>query len=120
MKICKKEDKADTGNNYRGITLPSTVGKTFCKILTDRMGTLVETEKDTIEGQAGFRPNRRCVVHVCTVGKIIESSKNAGLTTYCFFLDVQKVYDCMEKLVVKKLWELRIGGKMGRMMKNDY
>ena len=33
------------------------------------------------------------VDHVYTLGKIIGGRKDAGLTTYCFFLDVQKAYD---------------------------
>ena len=45
------------------------------------------------EGQAGFRPNRSCVDYVYTLGKIIQGRKDAGLTTYCFFLHVQKAYD---------------------------
>ena len=35
------------------------------------------------EGQAGFRPNRICVDHVHTLGKIIQGRQDAGLTTYC-------------------------------------
>ena len=43
---------------------------------------------------------RRPCVHI---RKIIQGRKDAGLTTYCFFLDVQKAYDTsMEKLVVAK------------------
>ena len=82
-------DKADPGN-YRGITLLSTVGKIFCKILNDRVGTMLEKEEKISEGQAGFRPNRSCVDHIYALSKIIQGRKDAGLTTYCFFLDVQK------------------------------
>ena len=81
----RKGDKVGPGNN-RGMT----VGETCCKILNDRMGTMMEKEDKLSEGQAGFRPNRSCVHHVYTVGKIILGWINAGPTTYCFFLDIQK------------------------------
>ena len=68
------------------ITLLSTVGETFCKILNDRMRTMVEKEEKISEGQAGFRPNRSCVDHVYTLCKIIQGRKDAGRTTYCFFM----------------------------------
>ena len=45
--------------------------------------------RDTLsEGQAGFGPNHSCIDHVCTLGKILQGRKEAGLTTYCFFLHV--------------------------------
>ena len=37
-----------------------------------------------------------------TLGKIIHGRKDAGLTTYCFFLDVQKAYGSVEKWAVEK------------------
>ena len=89
--LFKKRDKADPGK-YRGITLLSTVDKTFCKILNDRMGTMMEKEEKISEGQAGFTPNRSCVDHVYTLGKIIQGRKDAGLTTYCLFLHVHNAY----------------------------
>ena len=64
------------------MTLLCTVGKTFCKILNDRMGTMLEKKKNKSEGQAGFKPNRSCVDHVSTLGKTIQGRKHAGLTTY--------------------------------------
>ena len=67
------------------------------------MGTILEKEEKIREGQAGFRPNRGCIDHIYTLGKIIQERKYAGLTTYCFFLDVQKAYDSMEKWVVENV-----------------
>ena len=57
------------------------------------LGTMMEKEDKISEGQPVFRPNRSCVDHVYTLGKITHGRKDAGLTTYCFFLDVQKAYD---------------------------
>ena len=57
------------------------------------MATMMEKEDKISEGQAGFRPNRSCADHVYTLGEMIEGRQNAGLTTYCFFLGVQKAYD---------------------------
>ena len=52
MNVFKKGDRADPGN-YGGITLLSTVGRSFRKILKDRMGTMKKEEKVS-EGQAEF------------------------------------------------------------------
>ena len=63
---------------------------------------------DTIsEGQAGFEPNRSCVYHVHTLGKILQGRKDTGLTTYFFFLHVQNAYDTVWRSGLwKKLWEI--------------
>ena len=74
----KKGDKADPGD-YGGITPISTVGKKFCKILHGTMGTMLKKDGNISEGQAGFL-------------KTIQGRKDAGLTTYCFFLHVQKAW----------------------------
>ena len=63
---------------------------------------MIEKEEQISDGQAGFTPNRSCVDHVYTLGKIIQGRKDAGRTTYCFFLDVQKAYGSVEKWVVEK------------------
>ena len=80
---------------------------------------LVEQEEKRREGQAGCRPNRSGVDHVYTLGKIIQGKKDAGLTTHCSFLDVQKAYDTVWRNGLwGKLSEIGIRGKMWRMMKN--
>ena len=116
VNVFKKGDKADPGN-CRGMTLFSTADKIFCKILNDRMGTLLETDAEISEGQAGFRPNRSCVDHVYTVGKMLQGRKDAGLTTYCFFLDVQNGYDTVWRNGLwGNMWQIGIRGNMCRMM----
>ena len=78
----------------------------------------MEKEQKRSEGKIGFRPNRRCVDHVYTLGKMIQGRKDAGRTTYCFFLDVQKAYNTTWRNGWwKKWWEIGIRGKMWRMMK---
>ena len=82
-----QERRRLTPLNCRGTTLLSTistVGKTFCKLLDDhdRTGTKLEKDEKISEGQSEFRPHRSCVDHVYILGKIIQGSKDAGLTTY--------------------------------------
>ena len=51
--LFKKGDKADPGN-YRGTTLLSTVGRTFCNILNDSMGNMMEQEAKKAKGKQGL------------------------------------------------------------------
>ena len=46
----------------------------FCRILNDKMGTMLEKDEKISEGRAGFRPNRRCVDHVHTFRHIFHHS----------------------------------------------
>ena len=53
-----------------------------------------------------------------TLGKIIQGRKDAGLMTYCFFLDVQKAYYAVWRNGLwENMWEIGSRGKMWRMMK---
>ena len=79
---------------------------------------MLENEENISEGRAGFRPNRSYVDYVYTLGKIIQGREDARLTTYCFFLDVQKAYDTVWRNgLCNMLWEIGIRGKMWRMVK---
>ena len=39
---------------------------------------MIEKEEQISDGQAGFTPNRSCVDHVYTLGKIIQGGKARG------------------------------------------
>ena len=79
----------------------------------------MENNDKISEGQAGLRPNRSCVDHVDTLGKMIQGREDAGQTTYCFFLDVPKAYDTVWKNgLLEKVSEIGIREKMWRMMKD--
>ena len=84
VNLSKKGHNADPGA-YRGIALLSTVGKTPCKILSDRRGTVMEKKESISEERAGFRANRSCVDHVYALGTISQGRKNAGLRACCSF-----------------------------------
>ena len=80
---------------------------------------MLDKNKKISEGQAEFRLNRSCVHHLYTLGKVIQGRKDAGLTMYCFFLDVQKAYGTVWRNGLwKNMWEIGIKRKMWRMMKN--
>ena len=108
VNLLKKGDKTDL-ENCPGITQLSTVGTIFCKILNDRMGIMLVLEKDkkVSEERAGFRSNSTCVDHVHTLGKLIQGRKDAGLTTYCTFPDVQKAYGTV--------WRSRLWKRCGKL-----
>lgn len=71
--------------------------------ITFEKGKNIRQEKEVLS------PNCTCVDHVYTLGMIIEGMNNAGLTTYCWFLDVKKAYD---EYGVMGCWKRC--GKLGR------
>lgn len=50
-----KKGSLNDVNNYRGITLLSTLGKLFTRVLNNRLCTWAENYGVYIEAQAGFR-----------------------------------------------------------------
>ena len=53
VNLLKKGDKADPGN-YRGVTVLSTAGETFQKILNDITGTMIEKEEKKAKRKQGL------------------------------------------------------------------
>ena len=48
-------------DNYRGITLLSTLGKLFTRVLNNRLMFWTDSHKILIDAQAGFRKSRSTV-----------------------------------------------------------
>ena len=71
--LFKKGDKCDV-NNYRGITLLSTLGKLFTKILNNRLVFWSDTYNIITDTQAGFRKGRSTVDNIFIIQSIIDSS----------------------------------------------
>lgn len=97
--IFKKGDNKDC-NNYRGITLLSTINKIYEHILEKRLRLVIEPK--LIESQSGFRKGRSTQDHVFTIKEIINKSQMSGKTTYLAFVDMEKAFDRIPRV---KIWE---------------
>ena len=60
-----KKGSVNEVDNYRGITLLSTMGKLFTRILNNRLMDWAENYSVYIEAQAGFRANMGTVDNTC-------------------------------------------------------
>lgn len=86
--IYKKGDRKVCGN-YRGISVTSSVGKLYGRILKKR----IELEYQEIEEQSGFRAGRSCTDNIYTLQQIIEKRVARNLSTHLVFIDLEKAYD---------------------------
>ena len=118
IKIPKKGDlsKCDI---YRGITLLSTPGKIFNRIILDRMKYAVD---DTLrDNQAGFRSNRSCTDQIATLRIIIEQSVEWNSSLYINFVDYHKAFDSIHR---DTLWQLLryygVPAKITSLIRNSY
>ena len=100
--IFEKGDNGDL-NNYRGITLLSTVGQIFTGILNSRLKSVIETFSLLNENQAGFRSGYRTTDHIFTLHSLIDNYvyKNKK-NLYVCFIDFRKAFD---KVNLRHLWE---------------
>ena len=116
----KKGDKNNV-DNYRGITLLSTLGKLFSRILNNRLSTWAETFSVYIEAQAGFREHMSTTDNIFVLHGLITHSLNNDQQLFCSFTDFSKAFDYVVRDVLWfKLLQFGIRGKMLDIIESMY
>lgn len=126
------EDVADLSNtqrgdeddvkNYRGVSLLDCGYKLLAVILERRLRLWLEKNGKIGESQAGFREKRGTRDHVFTLNSIIGNiPKRKGGKLYACFIDFKTAFDSVDrKMLVKKLKEIGVRGRMLRIIKEIY
>ena len=96
-----KKGSINNPENYRGITLLSTLGKLFSRVLNNRLSSWAENYSVYIESQTGFRKNMGTVDNIFVLHGLITHMLNAGKKLYCGFIDFTKAFDYV---VRENLW----------------
>jgi hypothetical protein len=120
--IFKSDDRLNC-NNYRGICIPSCLGKFFCLILKERLLNFMTENNILHPSQIGFLPNDRTADHILTLKSLID--KYVYQTTngkiYACFVDFRKAFDSIwHDGLFLKLLQNKIGGKFHNLIKNLY
>ena len=95
-----KKGYTDDVCNYRGITLLSTFGKLFTKVLNDRLNVWAEKYHVYIETQTGFRQHMGTVDNIFVFHGLITHTLNSKKTRYTAFVDFTKAFDCLVRDVI--------------------
>lgn len=110
--IFKKGDKTEV-SNYRGITLLSTVGKLFTRVLNNRLNSWAEEYNIYIEAQAGFRTNMSTIDNIFILSGLISHNLNNNKHLYCAFIDFTKAFDyVIRDILWYKLLKEGVSGKI--------
>lgn len=98
MNSIYKKGSRDKCENYRGISVTSSVGKLYGRILNAR----IEKEIVEKEEQNGFRPGRSCIDNIFTLRHLVEKLLAKGRELHVAFIDLSKAFDSVP---FQKLWE---------------
>jgi hypothetical protein len=96
-----KKEAGKICNNYRRISLLSTVSKIYVQILKMKVNTTAEGFLN--ESLNGFRRGRSCTDAIFSLQQILEKRREFNLPTYLLFLDYKKTYDSINR---SKLWSI--------------
>ena len=89
-----KGDRSDC-NNYRGISVLSIVGKTFARVMLNRLQTLVERVYP--EAQCGFRAQRSTIDMIFSLRQLQEKCREQRRPLYIAFTDLTKAFDLVSR-----------------------
>ena len=98
--IYKKGDAQDP-NNYRGISLLSTITKIYNKLLLNRIYNHVNPLLE--QNQRGFRRNSSTVQAINTLRRILEGYYKKKLPIVATFIDYAKAFDSINREV---MWQI--------------
>ena len=111
----------DSPENYRGVTLLSTLGKLFTKILNSRLTEWAENYGVYIEAQAGFRSKMGTTDNIFVLHGLITHLINEGKKLYCAFVDFRKAFDFVNRDILWfKLIKIGVRGKILNVMRGMY
>lgn len=118
IKLPKKGDLSSC-SNYRGITLLSTPGKTFNRVLLNRMKDAVDPHLR--DQQAGFRKSRSCTDQITTLWIILEQSLEWDSPLYVNFIDYEKAFDSVDRQTIWRLLRhYGVPAKITNIIRNSY
>lgn len=89
-----KGDRSDC-NNYRGISLLSIVGKTFARVVLNRLQSLAERVYP--ESQCGFRAERSTIDMIFSLRQLQEKCREQRRPLYIAFIDLTKAFDLVSR-----------------------
>ena len=96
-----KKGSKSIPDNFRGVTLLSTLGKLFTRILNTRFVKWAESYSIYVEAQYGFRAGRGTTDCMFILHNAINHFINRGEALYAFFVDFSKAFD---RVVYDNLW----------------
>ena len=107
-----KNGPKDDPNNYRGITIGSSVGKLFSKILNSRLVNFITKRKIIGPEQIGFCKGKRTSDHMFVLKTLIDKyTKQGQKRLYTCFIDFKKAFD--------KVWHLALFYKLRKLGLSD-
>ena len=118
--VHKKGPESDI-NNYRPLTVLTSMNATYSKLLNSRLTEVVEMHRLLGEGQNGFRKDRGGTDSAFTLNSVLWKAYAKRKKIHLSFIDLQKAYDsvCRETLW-KKLSKLGFGGQFLESLKSLY
>ena len=110
-------------NNYRAITLTSSIGKLYEKIILSRIENTLE-ENGTIfphKCQFGFRKGYGTIPAIFTIKELINYYINNGSDILACFLDNAKAFDRIwQNGLLVKLYDIGVTGKIWKIIVQTY
>ena len=117
-----KNNDSDDPNNYRGLTITSSVGKLFNCILNTRLDKFLVKNHLIDESQIGFTRKARTSDHMFILKCIVDQycSHKDGRVFACF-VDMRKAFDTVIHTGLKlKLLEIGVGTNFYNIIKSMY
>jgi hypothetical protein len=108
-----KAGDAENINNYRPISLVSSIAKIYEKIVKKQLVQYLETHALLAENQYGFRPNTGTEDAIAKVTSIVMKNLDRGQKCLGIFIDLCKAFDSVShSKLIKKLRSFGISGRI--------
>ena len=97
-----KTENASVPKDYRPISLLPCLGKTFERMINDRLSIFLEENNVLPATQFGFRKKLSAEVQLLRLTQKIHSTWNKKQNYICAFIDVKKAFDMVWRNKMKK------------------